>query len=216
LDPAERTTKPKLEARGRGAVSRLPFFDSDSAVVAALRAGQAAGGAALYDRHHEHVRRVFVRLLGPEAELRDLIQDVFVSAIDSIHQLEHPEALRAWLGGIAVHRARFEIRSRTRRRWFPLFAREDLPEREAPSSTPELDEAVRATYRVLDKLGADDRIVFALRFIDGKELTEVARMCGVSLATAKRRLLRARARFVSAARNYPALVEWLDDGARSP
>jgi RNA polymerase sigma-70 factor (ECF subfamily) len=214
LDPAEQMTKPKLQARGRASVSRLPFFDSDAAVVAALRAGQAAGGAALYDRHHEHVRRVFVRLLGPGVELRDLVQDVFVSAIDSIHRLEHPEALRAWLGGIAVHRARLEIRSRARRRWFPLFAREDLPEHEAPLSTPELDEAVRATYLVLGRLRADDRIVFALRFIDGRELAEVARMCGVSLATAKRRLVRARARFVSAARNYPALGDWLAEGTR--
>jgi len=216
LDLAKRRTQPKPEALGRGAVARLPFFDSDAAVVAALRAGQAAGGAALYDRHHEHVRRVFVRLLGPEVELRDLIQDVFVSAIDSIHRLEHPESLRAWLGGIAVHRARLEIRARVRRRWFPLFAREDLPEREASSSTPELDEALRATYHVLDELGADDRIVFALRFIDGKELTEVASLCGVSLATAKRRLGRARARFVSVARRYPALVDWLDEGEPSP
>lgn len=198
----------------RGGVARLPFFDSDSAVVAAIRAGQAAGGAALYDRHREHVQRVFVRLLGPDVDLRDLIQDVFVSAIDSMHRLEDPECLRAWLGGIAVHRARSEIRSRARRRWFPLFAREDLPEREAASSTPELDEAVRATYRVLDELRADDRIVFALRFIDGKELTEVASLCGVSLATAKRRLGRARARFVSVARRYPALGDWLDEGAR--
>lgn len=193
-------------------VARLPLFTLDTAVVEALRAGQAAGGAALYDRHREHVRRVLLRLLGPDTELRDLVQDVFVSAIDSIHRLEEPEKLKAWLAGIAVFRARAEIRARQRRRWFPLFRQEDLPECEAQVATPEIGEAVRATYQVFDKLGADERIAFALRFVDGMELVEVARVCEVSLATIKRRLLRAQLKFVNIARSYPALSEWLDGG----
>lgn len=198
----------------RREVARLPFFDSDSAIVAALRARQPAGGAALYDRHHEHVRRVIIRMLGPGAHLGDLVQDVFVSAIDSIDRLERPDSLRAWLASIAVFRARAEIRSRSRARWFPLFAEEDLPEEQARVSTPEIDEAVRTTYLVLEKLGADERIAFALRFVDGMELVEVAEACEVSLATIKRRLSRAQAKFMNIARTYPVLQEWLERGER--
>ena len=200
--------------RARPVVARLPFFESDSAIVAALRAGQPAGGSALYDRHHEHVRRVLIRLLGPGAHIGDLVQDVFVSAIDSIDRLEQPESLKAWLASIAVFRARAEIRTRMRSRWFPLFASDELPESEAEVASPEVDEAVRTTYAVLEKLGADERIAFALRFVDGMELVEVAEACEVSLATIKRRLARAQAKFVNIARTYPALSEWLERGAR--
>lgn len=202
----------KAEKRGQerpAPVARLPFFDSDGAIVSAVRAGQAAGGAALYDRHHDYVRRVLLRVLGPDADLADLIQDVFVVAIDSIDRLEEPDALRSWLAGIAVHLARGEIRRRTRSRWFPLFAQEDLPEVEANVANPEVDEAVRTTYRVLAKLSADERIAFALRFIDGMELVEVADACGVSLATTKRRLARARKKFLTIAKTYPELQEWV-------
>jgi|SRR6185503_17000211 len=200
--------------RARPQVLRLPFFESDSAIVAALKGGQAAGGAALYDRHHGHVRRVLIRLLGPGAHLGDLVQDVFVAAIDSIDRLEQPESLRAWLGSIAVFRARAEIRARARSRWFPLFADDELPEAHARVATPEIDEAVRTTYLVLDKLAADERIAFALRFVDGMELVEVADACEVSLATIKRRLARAQAKFTNIARTYPVLHEWLERGQR--
>ena len=193
-------------------VARLPFFDSDRAVVAAILAGQAAGGAALYDRHHQYVRRVLIRVLGPDADLHDLVQDVFVAAIDSIGRLEDPDALRSWLAGISVHTARVELRRRTRARWFPLFAREELPEVEAAVSTPEVDEAVRSTYRILAKLSAEERIAFALRFIEGMELVEVAEACEISLATTKRRLARARSKFENSARTYPELAGWLGGG----
>jgi RNA polymerase sigma-70 factor (ECF subfamily) len=191
------------------AVAHLPIFTSDAAVVAAIRAGQGAGGAAMYDRHHEYVRRVLIRILGPDTDLGDLMQDVFVIAIDSIASLEHPDALRSWLAGISVQRAKTEIRRRVRGRWFPLFPRGDLPEVEAPLSTPEINEALRSSYRVLEKLPADERVAFVLRFVEGMELVEVATACQVSVSTAKRRLVSARKRFETMARTYPELAEFL-------
>jgi RNA polymerase sigma-70 factor (ECF subfamily) len=195
-------------------VARLPFLDSDRAIVAALRAGNASGGAALYDRHWRHVRRVVVRVLGPDADVGDVVQDVFLSAIGSLERLDEPDALRAWLSRIAVFRARAEIRRRTRRKWLSLFAPEDLPDIEAPEVTPETSEALRATYRVLSRLPADERIAFALRFIDGMELVEVADACEVSLATIKRRLARAQKRFATMAAEYSELSAWTTGGLR--
>ena len=207
--PQTEAPKPRVSS-----VVRLPVAESDTALVAALRAGHATGGAALYDRYHRHVRRVLVRVLGPDEDLGDLVQDVFVEAIDSMDRLNAPEALRGWLASIAVFRARAEIRRRTRSRWFPLFAVDRLPEVAAPVSTPEIDEAVRATYRVLTKLPADERIAFALRVIDGMQVNEVADACRVSVATVKRRLSRAERRFVTIARGVPEIAEWLKRGTR--
>ena len=211
------TSRPgRLEAvKPRGpSLVRLPLVESDAAIVAAVRARQQVGGASLYDRYHAHVRSVLTRVLGPDAEIGDLIQEVFVEAIDSIDRLEEPDALRGWIASIAVFRARAEIRRRTRSRWFPLFSSEALPEMPAPVSTPEIDEAVRATYRILAKLSADERIVFALRFIDGMQVAEVAEVCRVSLATVKRRLTRAQKRFVAIAKSAPEVSDWLGGGSR--
>jgi RNA polymerase sigma-70 factor (ECF subfamily) len=194
-------------------VIRLPFLESDAAMVEAIRAGERAAGAALYDRHQDYVRRVLLRVIGPDAHLDDLVQDVFVAAIDAIERLEDPNALRGWLAGISVNVARVELRRRTRGAWLRLLPGHRLPEREATVSDPELDEALRATYRVLGRLSVDERIPFALRFIDGMDLAEVAAACRVSLATTKRRLASARKKFESMARTYPELQPWLEGGA---
>src|SRR5688572_20530494 len=93
----------------RSAVVHLSVIDSDAGVVAAIRAGERAGGAALYDRHHQYVRRVLTRVLGPDSDLQDLVQDVFVAAMDSIDRLAEASALRSWLAAISVNCVRMEI-----------------------------------------------------------------------------------------------------------
>jgi RNA polymerase sigma-70 factor (ECF subfamily) len=191
---------------------RLPIQLADSDIVAAIRAGQPLGGAALYDQHHAHVRSVLLRILGPDTDLGDLVQEAFLAAIDSIHRLEDPDALRGWLASICVHQAYREIRRRSRSRWFFLTDDDEQLERPAAIAGPEVDEAVRATYRVLRKLPVGERIAFSLRFIGEMELVEVAEACQLSLATTKRRLARARKRFTTIARTYPELADWVARG----
>jgi RNA polymerase sigma-70 factor (ECF subfamily) len=194
-------------------VARLKAPDSDVAIVKALRARHSAGAAGLFDRYHAHVRRVLLHVLGPDPELSDLVQEVLVTAIDSIDKLDEPSSLRGWLGGIAVFTARARMRRRTRWRILELRPSDELPDVEQVSAPPEVDEALRATYRVLDKLPADERIAFALRFIDGMELTEVASATSVSLSTVKRTLAKAQQRFQKLAEREPSLGEWITRGA---
>ncbi len=194
--------------RSSGRVVRLPI-ESDQAIVEALLAGSAAGGSALYDRHHRYVRRVLTRVLGPDDQICDLIQDVFVTAIDSVERLEDPGALRSWLASIAVFRARAEIRRRRRQRWFTTAEPEEPEDPGAPAADSDVGAALRATYEVMERLAPDERIAFALRYVEGMELTEVASATRVSLATVKRRLRRAQDKFCTIARMHPALREWV-------
>jgi RNA polymerase sigma-70 factor (ECF subfamily) len=91
---------------------------------------------------------------------------------------------------------------------------DELPEVDAGVAPGEIQDAMRATYAVLEKLSPDERIAFALRYVDGMELTEVAAACGRSLATIKRVLARAGVRFEAEARRHPVLLAWLEGGTR--
>jgi RNA polymerase sigma-70 factor (ECF subfamily) len=193
-------------------VLELPIRESDAVLVAALQAGRVETRRALFDRHAQDVERILYRVLGPDSESVDLLQDVFVAALDSIDQLRDPRALSGWLRGIAIRKARKLILRRQRWRFVRLFAPSELPEREALVASPELSEALRATYAVLAQLPVDDRVAFSLRFVEGMELTEVAAACGVSLATIKRRLARAQRAFTELAAGQPSLAEWLGGG----
>ncbi len=180
--------------------------------MSALQAGRAEARRALFDRYGSDIERILYRVLGPDAEASDLLHDVFVAALSSISSLRDPSALAGWLRGIAVNKARKHILRKQRWRFVQLFAPSDVPEREALLPSAEISEALRATYRVLGAMAADERVAFALRFIDGMELTQVAAACDVSLATIKRRLGRAQDAFNTLAAREPSLAEWLRDG----
>jgi len=200
-----------------GVVVPLAFSGDEVALVAALRADHPGAKAALFQRYVKLVERIVTHVLGADVELADILQEIFTGALGSIHGLKDPTALEAWLSRVATFTARKVLRSRSRRSWLRRFTDSEEEERYEPTfAGPDVEgrQAVRAVYAVLSKLSADERIAFALRFIDGMELVEVAYACNISLSSVKRRLRRAELRFVAVARTQPALADWLKEGTR--
>jgi RNA polymerase sigma-70 factor (ECF subfamily) len=196
----------------RGSIS----FVRSAVLVEGVRARDPAALGELHDRFAEPVLRILLRILGPDRDLPDLQHDAFVRALESIGELRDPDALASWMSAIAVHTARAAIERRSRRRRWLLFLPDDtLPEPEAvdPRAGHDAREVLSAVYAVLGRMPADERIAFALRHLDDRELTDVAEICGVSLSSIKRRLARAEARFTKVARGVPALAEYLQGGS---
>ena len=186
------------------------FFRDDAAFVAALRVRQPAAIAVFFDRHGAHVERLLVRILGWDAELADLVHDVFVQALKSISDFRSEiGSLRPWLNRVTVHVARHAIRRRTRRRWLWTTDPAEMPEPPDPGPQPEIVEALRRAYVVMETLPVDERTAFTLRVIEQMPLLEVADACEVSPATCKRRIASARARFERRAKRDPILARWL-------
>jgi RNA polymerase sigma-70 factor (ECF subfamily) len=180
---------------------------SDAAIVDALKLRESEG-EILFTRYRLHVRRVLLSALGADAELSDLVQDVFVSALASIDQLKEPTLLKRWLSSIAVFRARARMRELVRMRGIRLTPDEELEPLQFAEPMPEVREALVRTRDVLTTIGADLRRAFVLRFVDELELNQIAEALGVSLSTGKRRVRRATARFDTLARLEPALSDW--------
>jgi RNA polymerase sigma-70 factor (ECF subfamily) len=195
----------------------LAFSGDETALVEALRSDHPGAKAAFFQRYVRYVERIITHVIGFDAELADILQEVFAGALASIRSLEKPSALQPWLGSIAMRTTRKVLRGRSRHKWLRRFVDDAEEERHEPAFAGvdvESRLAIRAVYTVLGELPADDRIAFALRFIDGMELTEVADACQVSVNTIKRRLARAERRFVSRARRYPELAIWITGGSR--
>src|SRR5688500_2280393 len=73
-------------AKERDEPAAVTFITSadDSAFVARLRAGDRVAIGALFDRHADRIERVLYRVLGVDAEIPDLLQDVCVYAMTGI------------------------------------------------------------------------------------------------------------------------------------
>jgi RNA polymerase sigma-70 factor (ECF subfamily) len=194
---------------------RIRFVD-DTALVAGIRAGNPTALAEFHDRFALPVQRVLWGILGPDQDLSDLHQDVFVRALQSIDGLKQPEALPGWMKGIAVHTAQKCIEKRfSRQRFAADIPADDLAEASEvdPRAQADAREVLRAIHTVLDQLPVPERIAFALRHMDGLDLTEVAAVCEASLATVKRRLARAETEFAERARRCPLLAECIETGS---
>jgi len=196
----------RLIPRQRGGVEIEPL--SDDQIVRGLVDHEAFAARALVDQHGPYVRRVIYRVLGADdSEHEDIVQEVFTRAIAGIRQLSSPNALRAWLTQIAVFSARGVIRRRKRSNWLRFLG--DLPERAAEEAPASVREAARAVYQIIEKMPVDERIPYTLRAMEGLDLVELASACGVSVATVRRRLAKAEARFARLASGYEALEPWV-------
>jgi RNA polymerase sigma-70 factor (ECF subfamily) len=181
--------------------------EDDVRLVRGLRGHEPWAAAMLVERYIVHVRRVLTRVLGAgEPELADLVQEVFTRALAGAHRLSFEGALSSWLTSIAVFTGRETIRRRSRWRWLWFMA--DPPERPAAQPSAGVSDAARAVYALLDQLPADERIVFALRAVEGMDLHEVAAACKVSVPTVRRRLARAERRFHALAAKCESLSAW--------
>jgi RNA polymerase sigma-70 factor (ECF subfamily) len=195
-------------------VTPLTFVGGDDALIQALRAGHPGAAAAFYDQQASHVHRALQSVMGGDADVPDLLQEVFIRAIDRIGELEDFSRVRSWLTTIAIFTARAHIRRAARRSWLGIFSPERTAARHQEPPSADARAALRETYLILDKLPADERIAFVLRFIEAMSLPDGAAACRVSLATFKRRLSRAEKRFLEVARTRPALQHWLEEGTR--
>jgi RNA polymerase sigma-70 factor, ECF subfamily len=146
----------------------------------------------VYRRYGRYVAAVIFRLEGRQAEVEDLVQDVFVEATRGIARLQEPEAIKGWLATIAVRVVRRHLRRRRLRAFLGRDAGADYSNLVDPSASPVDLMMLNAVYRVLDDIPTDERIAFSMHVIEGETVEGVARLCGCSYATAKRRIARAQ------------------------
>jgi RNA polymerase sigma-70 factor (ECF subfamily) len=130
------------------------------------------------------------RLMPGDPDVEDLVQDVFIQALDSLDRLTEPAAFGTWLGSITIRTAHKRIRRKRMKQRLGMARKEPIDVDGVISSTvpPDVALELRAVYRVLDELPTEARVVLVLRRIEGLQLGEIATQTGLSLATVKRRL----------------------------
>jgi RNA polymerase sigma-70 factor (ECF subfamily) len=191
----------------------------DDFLLARACAGDGAAVRAIWDSYAPLVRGLLRRVFGPEGEVEDAVHDVFVRLLESVGQVRDGNALRSYIVTIALNTARAELRRRRVRRFFGLVPQDAAshppPFRDLSAATeePATRVAVARLLRILDALPSDERLMLVLRYVEEMELTEVAEVSGVSLATVKRRLSKAAARVIARAKRDAILNEYLDERA---
>ena len=189
---------------------RAALTEADDATLAlALIAKDPAAPRVAWTRFSPLVRRILRRSLGPQHDVEDIVQDVFLCLFQRVHTLRDPVALKAFVIAITVRTIRYEIRRARVRRWVGLSRSPELLDLRVVNADTSARHALIHFYRALDRINQRDRTAFVLRFIEGMEAAEVAVALDVSVPTARRCFTRAWERVTFFAKRDPFLVDYL-------
>jgi RNA polymerase sigma-70 factor, ECF subfamily len=190
--------------------------NEDETLVDACRAGRRDALEEVFRRHVRGIERLIRKLVGPSADLDDLLQNTFIAAIAAFPRYRGEAPLGGWLAGIAVRVVRDHLRRPERRRLLPLDTLATDQEPAAVGAGPERHTDDRRQlarlYAHLDRVDADKRVAFVLHVLDGHPIEEVAALVGASTTATKSRVFWARRKLLARVRKDPLLRHWLDAG----
>lgn len=169
-----------------------------AALVEKARDGNSFSFQQLVAMFQEDIYRLAYYRTFSKMDAEDLTQDVFEQAYRKIGSLNDPQRFRAWLYTIAVNRCNDFLRKRKYQALLQMrTAREqefEDAERDMSDSYNNRIEKKRFWKQVrfmLKKLSAREREVFVLRFMDMRNINEIAVILGKNESTVKTHLYRA-------------------------
>jgi RNA polymerase sigma-70 factor, ECF subfamily len=171
-----------------------------------LKSGETAAFNVLINERSGEIYGLLYRLTEDREEARDLTQETFLRAFQSISHFRGDSDLRTWIYRIAINQARNRWRWWRRRRRDVTVSLDSsetadrksllasLPAENAPN--PERDalahERERALRKALRGLRPVYREAVILRDIEGFSYEEIAHTLSISVGTVKSRLARGR------------------------
>jgi len=169
--------------------------------IESARRGDASAFEELVRRYQEIAFRTAYLVVGDADEARDAAQDGFLRAHAALGRFRAGAEFRPWLLRIVANAARNRRRSASRRADLALRAFRDAASGDAAPSPEVLilaDERRRELLAAINRLGAEDRLVIALRWFLELNEEEMAGVLNCPRGTVKSRLSRATTRLRAA------------------
>ena len=177
-------------------------------VVRRAQQGDSAAFADLFRKHRSSVAAIAYRMLGPSADLDDVVQDVFLQVHRSLPDFRGQAKFSTWLHRVAVN---VVLMTRRRARSRPSYAREEAGRHE-PDDRPLPDQDVArqrrlaAFRKLLDRLSEKKRTVFVLHELEGMAPAKIAELVDCPVLTVRTRLFYARRELAELMRTEPSLA----------
>ena len=180
------------------------YANSEAALVAGLRAGDAAAFETLVQTHGGQMLALAKRMMRCEQDADDAWQDALLCVFRKAEMFAESSKLSTWLHRITVNACLMKLRSQRRRHevemddLLPRFdqsghhARGVAAWNEEPLTNAETSETRKQVRACIDQLPETYRTVLLLRDIEEMDTEEVAELLGCTTNCVKTRLHRAR------------------------
>lgn len=171
----------------------------DNRLITECREGNTAAFGELVSRYQDRLFNTVLRLVGNAEDARDVVQEAFLHAYQSLHSFKGDALFFTWLYRIAVNTAI----SLKRKQKPTLRIHQGTDEKNGidpldpsamtrPGHAIEMAEEERQVHEALSKLSAEHRAVLVMKDMDGMKYEDMAEVLGVPVGTIRSRLHRAR------------------------
>ncbi|MEM9166938.1 MAG: sigma-70 family RNA polymerase sigma factor [Planctomycetota bacterium] len=168
-------------------------------LIGRARLGDKAALDALWQRYRRWVAAVLLAHKPRETDLDDLLQEVALTVVEKLGQLDDPKAFKPWLRTIAVNAARATGRKQTRRRGLLKLVRHEVASvgsdgqgRWNHASGIERAERSRRMTGLIDRLPEIYRECVLLRCVRGMTHAQISAITGLPETTVETRIARGR------------------------
>lgn len=161
-------------------------------IVEAAAQGDETAQALLFRSYAKKLYGLAKSLVRNHEVAEDILQDSFIYAFEHMGQLREPAAVGGWLARIVTHRSMSFLRREQIRRRIGLST--VVPESEyAVTQLPgfSVGADMKDARYVLNKLPVELRTLWWLKEVEGYTVPEIAKLAGISLDQAKKRIMRA-------------------------
>jgi RNA polymerase sigma-70 factor (ECF subfamily) len=176
--------------------------------VERLRAGDPVALERMAREESPRVVRLLGSMLGPRAELEDLVQTVFLEACRALPRFRGESTVSTFIGGITVRVARRAMRPSAWQRLRSTQEAEPVgtldPERSAHAAAQ-----IRRLHRALESIGPKKRVAFLLWALEGMEVPAIAELMQASVPATKSRIFYAQRELRRIAARDPQLRDVL-------
>jgi RNA polymerase sigma-70 factor (ECF subfamily) len=184
-----------------GAPQLQPY--SEQELISRIKAGEKQLFYSLVQPYERGLYLTAFSIVQNEADAEDVAQEAVLKALSHLDQFRGEAKFSTWLIQICINEGRMRLRRDHKDRFESIDSRQETEEgdyvpmdvadwREIPSDALADKELKEALARALASLRPKYREVFVLRDVQGLSIGEAAEVLGITQATVKMRLMRAR------------------------
>jgi len=175
---------------------------SENELITSAINGDRNAFGKIVELYAVQVYNLSYRLTGNEPDAKDLSQEVFCRALKLIGEFKQESSISTWLHRIAVNLWLNNVKHGNIVKYESLdksvvneedneIKREFMSNELGPEEKVVVKEFNRLLQDALNELTPEQRVAFVLKYIEGKSLKEIAKICNCSVSLVGVRLARA-------------------------
>ncbi|RKY86286.1 hypothetical protein DRQ09_06285 [candidate division KSB1 bacterium] len=167
------------------------MFDKEKEIIKRIKNGEVDQFRILYEENKEMIYRICFKYAGDKEVAKDLLQETFIKAYESLGKFRGDSSFSSWIFKIAVNRCltysrNVRLRKNLKKeRENTIRVNLSMKSTDLPGQKFILKEFKEKVEEILKGFSSKERMIFTLKHFENFKINEVSEIMGISEGTVK-------------------------------